>query len=114
MQRYEGRVVRFRFLKHFYLATNFRITRFVQKVPQLLIVDGQQRLTSLYAVVRGQPVINADYEKERIEITFRPTDTTFEVTDAAIRKDPEFITSISAMWKDYEGSYSFITAYITN
>ena len=31
-----------------------------QKVPQLLIVDGQQRLTSLYAVVRGQPVINAD------------------------------------------------------
>jgi len=31
-----------------------------QKVPQLLIVDGQQRLTSLYAVVRGQPVINVD------------------------------------------------------
>jgi hypothetical protein len=84
-----------------------------QKVPQLLIVDGQQRLTSLYAVVRGQPVINVDYEKERIEIAFRPSDAKFEVTDAAIRKDPEFIPSISEMWKDYEGSYSFITAYIT-
>jgi hypothetical protein len=83
-----------------------------QKVPQLLIVDGQQRLTSLYAVVRGQPVVNADYQKEQIEIAFRPGNGTFEVTDAAIRKDPEFIPSISAMWKDYEGSFSFITAYI--
>lgn len=28
-----------------------------QKVPSLLIVDGQQRLTSLYAVMKGKPVI---------------------------------------------------------
>ena len=30
-----------------------------QKVPKLLIVDGQQRLTSLYAVLRGIPVVHA-------------------------------------------------------
>jgi uncharacterized protein with ParB-like and HNH nuclease domain len=28
-----------------------------QKVPDLLIVDGQQRLTSLYAVIKGIPVV---------------------------------------------------------
>ena len=31
-----------------------------QKVPRLLIVDGQQRLTSLYAVLRGKPVVDSD------------------------------------------------------
>jgi uncharacterized protein with ParB-like and HNH nuclease domain len=32
-----------------------------QKIPNLLIVDGQQRLTSLYAVVKGIPVTREDY-----------------------------------------------------
>ena len=37
-----------------------------QKVPSLLIVDGQQRLTSLYAVIKGIEVVRATYEKEQI------------------------------------------------
>ena len=45
-----------------------------QKVPVLLIVDGQQRLTSLYAVVRGEAVLTQDYTSQRIEIAFRPRD----------------------------------------
>src|SRR5512136_1347087 len=32
-----------------------------QRVPRLLIVDGQQRLTSLYAVLKGKEVIRRDY-----------------------------------------------------
>jgi len=28
-----------------------------QKVPQMLIVDGQQRLTSLYAVIKGVSIV---------------------------------------------------------
>ena len=43
-----------------------------QKVPRLLIVDGQQRLTSLYAVLKGVPVLNEDYAEQRISIAFRP------------------------------------------
>jgi hypothetical protein len=43
-----------------------------QKVPDLLIVDGQQRLTSLYAVVKGEPVLRENYEKEKIAIAFNP------------------------------------------
>jgi hypothetical protein len=83
-----------------------------QKVPNLLIVDGQQRLTSLYAVVRSREVVTQDYTKQRIEIAFRPRDGQFEVTDAAVRKDPEFIASISDMWSKYTGSYGFITEYL--
>src|SRR5690606_11640528 len=62
-----------------------------QKAPRLLIVDGQQRLTSLYAVVKGIPVIRENYNQEKIEISFNPLAETFEVADAAIRKDKSFI-----------------------
>ena len=68
--------------------------------PQLLIVDGQQRLTSLYAVLTGQPVLTKAFEEKRIRIAFNPIEETFEVTDAAIEKNPEFIPDITALWSD--------------
>lgn len=63
-----------------------------------LVIDGQQRLTSLYAVVRGQPVVGKDGEKRRIVIAFRPRDGRFEVADAAIRNDPEFLADVAELW----------------
>lgn len=69
-----------------------------QAVPRLLIVDGQQRLTSLYAVFTGTKVIREDYSEARIRVGFRPTDQTFVVTDAAVEKDPEFIADITRLW----------------
>ncbi len=54
-----------------------------QAVPRLLIVDGQQRLTSLYAVLRGLPVVDETYRAERIRIAFRPRDQPLRcLTDA--------------------------------
>ena len=69
-----------------------------QKPPRLLIVDGQQRLTSLYAVVRGVPVLRENFTREPIQIAFNPLDEKFEVADAAIQRDAAFITSISVLW----------------
>ncbi|MFN8075141.1 MAG: DUF262 domain-containing protein [Kineosporiaceae bacterium] len=69
-----------------------------QRVPRMLIVDGQQRLTSLYAVMTGTEVVRDDYSQGRIRIAFRPADATFAVTDVAIEKDPEFIADVSALW----------------
>jgi hypothetical protein len=69
-----------------------------QKIPRLLIVDGQQRLTSLYAVLKGVPVVRDNYRQERISIAYRPRDQLFEVADAAIQRDPEFISDISILW----------------
>lgn len=69
-----------------------------QKIARLLIVDGQQRLTSLYAVLKGIPVIRDNYKKEKILIAFRPRDRHFEVTDAAIKRNAEYIPDISRLW----------------
>lgn len=74
------------------------------QVPRLLIVDGQQRLTSLFAVMTGQTIVRADYTEGRIKIAYRPSDGTFAVTDAAIERDAEFIPDISALWTTTEGS----------
>jgi len=63
-----------------------------------LVIDGQQRLTSLYAVMRGVEIVGKDGATRRITIAFRPRDGRFEVTDAAIRNDPEFLPSVTELW----------------
>lgn len=69
------------------------------RVAKLLIVDGQQRLTSLFAVITGEPVLTASFDEKQIKIAFKPHDETFEVADAAIVRDPEFIPDITALWR---------------
>lgn len=75
-----------------------------EKVARWLIVDGQQRLTSLYAVLSGHPVVREDYREGRIRLAFRPQDARFEVTDAAIEKDPEFLADITPLFDDYKAT----------
>ena len=70
------------------------------RAPQLLIVDGQQRLTSLYAVLTGTRILTKAFEEKRIRIAFNPAEETFEVTDAAIEKNPEYVADITALWSD--------------
>lgn len=77
-----------------------------------LIVDGQQRLTSLYAVFRGQKVLDADYKERQIEISFRPRDGKFDVADAAIRRDPEWIPNISELWANGKSSYTLVKEFL--
>jgi len=83
-----------------------------QQAPRLLIVDGQQRLTSLYAVLKGKPVVNEDYVQQHINIAFRPSDAKFEVSDAAIRRDPEFIADISKLWAGEVSRNRFVKDFI--
>ena len=84
-----------------------------QPVPRLMIVDGQQRLTSLYSVLKGKPVVNDDYEERRITIAFRPRDRRFAVADAAIERDPEYIADISEIWNGGGGLHKFSRAFVT-
>lgn len=83
-----------------------------QKVPDLLIVDGQQRLTSLYAVVKGEPVVRESYEPERIAIAFNPLLERFEVADAAIRRDPSYVPDISVAWSPRTGIFELVGNYL--
>jgi len=83
-----------------------------QKSPQLVVVDGQQRLTSLYAVVRGVSVVRANYTTERIYIAFNPLEERFEVADAAIRRDKAFIPDISQIWSDDTDIFEVVDDYL--
>ena len=83
-----------------------------QKPPRLLIVDGQQRLTSLYAVVRGIPVVRDNYDAEAIEIAFNPLQEKFEVADAAVRRDKSYIPNISRVWSKESGLFDLLDDYI--
>lgn len=83
-----------------------------EAVPETAIVDGQQRLTSLYAVVKGAEVIRADFKRERIRIAFSPLTERFEVTDAAILKDKSFIPDISELWKSNTDLFSIANGYV--
>jgi hypothetical protein len=76
-------------------------------------VDGQQRLTGLYAVVKGLPVVREDYSQERIEIAFCPLDGRFEVADAATQKDPRYLSSITTVWKKDANLFGIAGEYIT-
>lgn len=81
-------------------------------IARLLIVDGQQRLTSLFAVFRGRKVLDDDYQDRQIEVAFRPRDGKFEVADAAIRRDPEWIANISDLWSSRSSSRKMVNSFI--
>ncbi|MFG1928744.1 DUF262 domain-containing protein [Cryptosporangium sp. NPDC048952] len=64
------------------------------------VVDGQQRLTSLYAVVKGLEVWREDYSRERISLSFNPLTSRFEVPTPVFLRSAEWIPDITAVFKD--------------
>ena len=83
-----------------------------QKPPRLVIVDGQQRLTSLYAVVKNVAVVRDNFETEHIHIAFNPVEEKFEVADAAIRRDKAFIPDISILWSEKTDLFEVVDNYL--
>lgn len=62
------------------------------------VIDGQQRLTSLYAVVEGAPVVREDYRQEQIVIAFNPLTERFAVPNAET-KSPEWVQDIRDVFR---------------
>lgn len=85
-----------------------------QKHPNLLIVDGQQRLTSLYAVIKGQEIIRENYTKATIVIAFNPLEAKFEIPDASIRKNPRYFQNISLIWQPNINIIKVINEFLQN
>ena len=80
-----------------------------------LIVDGQQRITSLFAVMTGQSIINKKFNNEQIRIAFHPIDESFEVTSAAIAKNPLYIPNITILWNEgYRAKVRKYLSYLDN
>lgn len=70
-----------------------------------ILIDGQQRVTALTASILGYTVINKDYERTRIKISFHPMEEKFEVLNTAIIKDPAWIPDIAEL---FQPNFSFI------
>jgi uncharacterized protein with ParB-like and HNH nuclease domain len=83
-----------------------------QKPARLLVVDGQQRLTSLYAVMSGVSVVRENYETEQIEVAFNPLLEKFEVADAAIKRDKAYIPNISVVWSKESNLFELVDSYL--
>lgn len=83
-----------------------------QKPPRLVIVDGQQRLTSLYAVIKGIEVLRQNFEHEAISIAFNPLVEKFEVADAAIRRDKSYLPDISTLWSEKTDLFEVVDDYL--
>lgn len=68
-------------------------------VGKKIVIDGQQRITSLTAAIAGKEVINQNYKKIRIKIAFNPIKEKLEVFNPAIGKDSKFIDDIAELFK---------------
>jgi len=77
-----------------------------------LVLDGQQRLTSLYAVVKNKEILHKDFKQEYIKIAFNPQEKIFEVQDASHTKNRNFIADISILWQEGKSSWKVANEYV--
>lgn len=80
-----------------------------------IMIDGQQRVTALMTSIMGMDVVNSDFEKKRIKISFNPLatddDEQFKVQDNAILKDKKWIADIADVFKNDFKRGSFVSKY---
>ncbi|HET9569793.1 MAG TPA: DUF262 domain-containing protein [Bacteroidales bacterium] len=80
-----------------------------------IMIDGQQRVTALMTSIVGLEVINSDFEKKRIKISFNPLveddEERFKVQDNAILKDKKWIPDISTVFKSTFDSWEYVNYY---
>lgn len=67
----------------------------VYEVPKSLVIDGQQRLTALLAVMYGVEVRDKSYKTRSIRLAYDPIKRIFKNADAATDRDARFISSIA-------------------
>ncbi len=80
-----------------------------KRTTKYLIVDGQQRLTSLYAILTGENVLDKQFKSRPIKIAFNPAREEFEVSNAANQRSAEWIPNVTELWTEeyYEYRDSF-------
>lgn len=82
-----------------------------------ILIDGQQRVTALMTSIMGMEVINSNFAKVRIKISFNPLangdkeEEFFKVQDTAILKDKRWIPDIAELFTPDFKRGSFVTNY---
>lgn len=76
-----------------------------------ILIDGQQRITALLAALLGREIVDKDYKKRRITIAFHPVEQKFEVTNAAIRKNQEWLPDIAHVFSPNTKIHRLVDEY---
>lgn len=76
-----------------------------------ILIDGQQRITSLMTALMNREIITKDYSKTRIKIAFHPQEMKFEVPNSVIMKDSMWIQDVATIFADHFSTYEFINHY---
>lgn len=83
-----------------------------------IMIDGQQRVTAIMTAIIGMEVINSDFEKKRIKISFNPLaideEEVFKVQDNAILKDKKWVSDIAEVFKPDFKRGSFVSEYCSS
>lgn len=77
-----------------------------------VLIDGQQRITSLQAAILGKKVINKEYKEVRIIISFNPLTEEFATLTPAIKKDVTWVADISEMMSREAGLLKSVGDYL--
>lgn len=85
----------------------------LKTVPKFVVIDGQQRLTSLYAVFTGCEIIKEGGRKEKIRLSFNPITTEFTVANASTEKGYDWIYDIKEILNG-ENLYRITTEYLNS
>ena len=86
-------------------------------IGKKIMIDGQQRVTALMTSIMGLEVINANFIKKRIKISFNPLanleneEELFKVQDNATLKDKKWIADIADVFSSTFDVFQFVTEY---
>ena len=92
--------------------------------PNESIIDGQQRLTTLYSIITGNQVLDSSFKKRRIVISFNPIkynpgqdvdnlDEALDVGNEAYKKSADWIYDITEIFTT-NNLYDLCYKYVTN
>jgi len=74
-----------------------------------LVIDGQQRLTSLYAVMRGKEIIDEKFNTKPIIISFNPLTRELRVGDNGTKRGAEWIYDIGEVFLNEARNFAYIS-----
>lgn len=77
-----------------------------------VLIDGQQRVTALTAAILGQYVLNKNYQRIKIKISFNPLEEKFEVQNPAILKDKSWFHDISEAFDGHKSLLKLVREYL--
>jgi uncharacterized protein with ParB-like and HNH nuclease domain len=86
-----------------------------ESIGKKILIDGQQRVTSLMTAILGYSVLNDEYEEKVIRIAFNPLakdeEDRFAVQTPAHINSKHWISDISVVFKSDFDSFGFIEDY---